>query len=122
MEMDRKDEQQGLMEEIHQQLQSAYCQFSLDTKSISIDTQELCEGEGSRSMEAGNSINNLCEGEESSVMEAGSNKNTQEGRRSKNPEVVVHPTLGVGLPISRLKQAVISLTMLSALHDRSQSK
>ncbi|KAK1278418.1 hypothetical protein QJS04_geneDACA017138 [Acorus gramineus] len=54
-------------------------------------------------------------------MEAGSNKNTQEGSRSKNPEVVVHPTL-VALPISRFKQAVISLTMLSALHDRSQSK
>ena len=38
IDMDRKDEQSGMMEELHQQLHSAYCQFT-------VTSHELCRSE-----------------------------------------------------------------------------
>lgn len=42
VEMDREDERSGKMEEIHQQLRSAYCQFRSNTKSAAV-MLEQCE-------------------------------------------------------------------------------
>lgn len=38
IEMDRQDERSGAMEEIYQELQSAYCQFKLTSRDFSVST------------------------------------------------------------------------------------
>lgn len=43
LEMDRRDEQSGRMEEIHQQLHSAYCQLPLTSHEFCESVHKLCQ-------------------------------------------------------------------------------
>ncbi|KAI0503446.1 hypothetical protein KFK09_014380 [Dendrobium nobile] len=84
MEMDSEDERSGRLDEILKQLSSAYCQFPADTT-------ELCN-RGENSV-----VTSQVDGESSSkdVVKNGA----------------LHSTLGV-LPVSRLKEALASLSLL----------
>ncbi|KAL6599839.1 hypothetical protein ACP70R_045490 [Stipagrostis hirtigluma subsp. patula] len=100
IDMDRDDERSGRIEEIHHQLHSAYCQFA-DTGDVpleKIQTVGRDEDQGSSSGES-------------------SGKETCEDPRKD----LSHPTLK-GLPVSRLQNAVRSLTFLIRLQKRGLSE
>uniref|UniRef100_A0A1D1Z0N5 Putative membrane protein YLR241W n=1 Tax=Anthurium amnicola TaxID=1678845 RepID=A0A1D1Z0N5_9ARAE len=92
IEMDRQDEQSGRMEQIHEQLQSAYCQFPLKMTTL-CDPEGGIEGESSRSGGGG--------AEECSP-----------GSETSNACPTTKP------PVSRLQRAISSLTTLLSIKDR----
>ncbi|KAL6846883.1 hypothetical protein ACP4OV_022736 [Aristida adscensionis] len=100
VDMDRQDEQSGRMDEIHHYLHSAYCQFS-DSEDVPLKKIRIIgkdEDQGSSSGES-------------------SGKETCE-----NPtRDLSHPTLK-GLPVSRLRNAVRSITFLIRLQKRGLSE
>lgn len=93
IEMDRLDEQSGRMEETHQQLLTAYCQFPPDA-------HEVCE-----------------EGGVAGEIDPDELKDPLPRLPLPN---LIHPSLN-GLPVSQLHNAVASLTSLVSNHDRDTS-
>ncbi|KAK8969582.1 hypothetical protein KSP40_PGU002391 [Platanthera guangdongensis] len=88
IEMDNEDERFGRLEEIHEQLHAAYCQFQSKTpESHDRDPEE--ENSAASRDDDGNS--------------------SKDGKNG-----AVHPTLGV-LPVSRVRQALISLSFLAKM-------
>ncbi|PIA25260.1 hypothetical protein AQUCO_12000007v1 [Aquilegia coerulea] len=92
IEMDRKDERHGRMEEIYEQMQSAYCQFSLASNGMyEVEASDHCGAvDGSRARE-------------------------EVKARSANP------TLGV-IPLSRIQQATTWISMLLTSQERNLPK
>ncbi|KAF5176917.1 Csc1-like protein rxw8 [Thalictrum thalictroides] len=92
IEMDRKDERHGRMEEIYEQMQSAYCQFSLtSTDMYEVEASDHCGVvNGSRARD--------------------------EVKARSAP-----PTLGV-LPLSRIQQAATWISMLLTSQERNLPK
>lgn len=91
IEMDRKDEQCGRMEEIYQQLHSAYCQFK-------VISQELCRSE---------CLNRQGEGDSS--LDPG-----------KLKPGLVHPMLA-RLPLPGIKQIIGWLSLLFSFQEMNQA-
>ncbi|XP_072988245.1 CSC1-like protein RXW8 isoform X2 [Typha latifolia] len=100
IDMDREDEQSGRMDQIHEQLILAYCQFPPDAQDKSPRGDE-CEGE--------------VEGHNSSI-EIDNNARSQVSKDDSSQ----HPTLGT-LPVVRLQKAVKFLSMIFTLQKRSLS-
>jgi hypothetical protein len=99
--MDREDEQSGRMEHIHHRLHTSYCQFP-DTEDIQLEKIHI----------AGNDEDENCSSGESNSKET---CEEQQPRRDLS-----HPTLK-GLPVSRLQNAVRSITFLIRLQKRGLS-
>ncbi|PKA54237.1 DNA-directed RNA polymerase III subunit RPC2 [Apostasia shenzhenica] len=95
IDMDREDEKSRRMEEILEQLQSAYCQFPPDIAEFLNDEY----------------------GEEDLV----TTKVDIENSSKDEKDWLNHPTLG-GLPVSRLKEAVTSLSLLSTVSQNKDSQ
>uniref|UniRef100_A0ACD5X2T4 Uncharacterized protein n=1 Tax=Avena sativa TaxID=4498 RepID=A0ACD5X2T4_AVESA len=102
IDLDREDERLGRMEHIHDRLHTAYCQFP--------ETEDIIELEKIKI--DGNGEEESCSSGESKGKE---NPQEQEPRRELS-----HPTLK-GLPVSRLQNAVRSITFLIRLHKRGVS-
>jgi hypothetical protein len=96
--MDREDERSGNMEHIHHRLHTAYCQFP-DTEDIQLEKIHI----------AGNSEAENCSSGESNGKET---CEEQQPRRD-----LPQPTLKE-LPVSRLQNAVRSITFLIRLQKR----
>uniref|UniRef100_A0A0D9Y1R8 CSC1/OSCA1-like 7TM region domain-containing protein n=1 Tax=Leersia perrieri TaxID=77586 RepID=A0A0D9Y1R8_9ORYZ len=99
IDMDREDERSGRMDEIHHRLHSAYCQFH-DSEDIPLEKIQIVGRGGDQGSSSGKS-NGKETSEESGVE-------------------LSHPTLN-GLPISRLRHAVKSITFLVRLQKRGLS-
>ncbi|CAA7399447.1 unnamed protein product [Spirodela intermedia] len=102
IEMDRHDEENGRMEEIHEQLQSAYCQFPLRMASI-------CDHEGDESSKNGGP------GESSSPTAL---EITKSQPAAATAAAAANPTVR-RFSISRLHRAVASLSTLIAIQNRN---
>jgi hypothetical protein len=89
--MDRQDEQSGRMEEIHQQLHSAYCQFN-------VISQELCRSQ---------CLNNQGEGDGSLDPE-------------KLKSGLIHPMLA-RLPLPGIKEIIGWLSLLFSFQEMNQA-
>ncbi|GJM95057.1 hypothetical protein PR202_ga11753 [Eleusine coracana subsp. coracana] len=102
IDMDREDERSGRINEIHHRLHFAYCQFP-DTDDVPLEKIRIVGGveePGSSSGEGESNGKEACE----------------------NPiRDLSHPTLQ-GLPISRMRHAVRSITFLIRLQKRGLSK
>lgn len=85
IELDNEDQRAGRLEEIHEQLHSAYCQFQSNTPEFS---------------------GHIPEGEISAASRDDGGNSSKDGKNG-----AVHPTLGV-LPVSKVKQALTSLSFL----------
>ncbi len=98
--MDREDERSGRMDEIHHRLHSAYCQFH-DTEDIPLEKIQTV----------------------GSDEEQGCSSDKSNGKESfEEPRAELsHPTLN-GLPVSRLRHAVKSITFLVRLQKRGLSE
>jgi hypothetical protein len=103
IDMDREDERSGRMEHIHGQLHTAYCQFP-DTEDIQLEKIQIDGNGGEKNCSHGES----------------KGKETREEQQSRRDELS-HPTLK-GLPISRLQNAVRSITFLIRLQKRGLSR
>lgn len=101
--MDIEDEKCGRTDEIHQQLQSAYCQFSPDATD-SPDASGSCEA-GTIADKVDLKITNEVDIEDCS---------------KKLENQMLHPTLTT-LPDASLKQVVTSDRMLATLHSNESS-
>ncbi|KAM0830021.1 hypothetical protein ACQ4PT_066493 [Festuca glaucescens] len=102
IDMDREDERSGRMEHIHGRLHTAYCQFP-DTEDIQLEKIQI----------DGNGVEKNCSSGESK------GKETLEEQQPRRDELS-HPTLK-GLPVSRLQNAVRSITFLIRLQKRGLS-
>uniref|UniRef100_A0A0D3HX31 CSC1/OSCA1-like 7TM region domain-containing protein n=1 Tax=Oryza barthii TaxID=65489 RepID=A0A0D3HX31_9ORYZ len=100
IDMDREDERSGRMDEIHHRLHSAYCQFH-DTEDIPLEKIQT----------VGSDEEQGCSSDKSN------GKETFEEPRAE----LSHPTLN-GLPVSRLRHAVKSITFLVRLQKRGLSE
>ncbi|GJN35613.1 hypothetical protein PR202_gb24407 [Eleusine coracana subsp. coracana] len=102
IDMDREDERSGRINEIHHRLHFAYCQFP-DTEDVPLEKIRIVGG----------------------VEEAGSSSGEGESNGKEACENPIrdlsHPTLK-GLPISRMRHAVRSITFLIRLQKRGLSK
>uniref|UniRef100_A0A0E0RKE8 CSC1/OSCA1-like 7TM region domain-containing protein n=2 Tax=Oryza TaxID=4527 RepID=A0A0E0RKE8_ORYRU len=100
IDMDREDERSGRMDEIHHRLHSAYCQFH-DTEDIPLEKIQTV----------------------GSDEEQGCSSDKSNGKESfEEPRAELsHPTLN-GLPVSRLRHAVKSITFLVRLQKRGLSE
>lgn len=100
IDMDREDERSGRIDEIHHRLHFAYCQFP-DTEDVPLEKIRIVGG----------------------VEETGSSSGEPNGKEAcENPRRdLSHPTLK-GLPVSRLQNAVRSITFLIRLQKRGLSK
>ncbi|XP_006664233.1 CSC1-like protein RXW8 [Oryza brachyantha] len=101
IDMDREDERSGRMDEIHRRLHSAYCQFH-DSEDVSLEKIQIVGRDEDQGCSSGKS----------------NGKETCE----EEPKVELsHPTLN-GLPVSRLRHAVRSITFLVRLQKRGLSE
>uniref|UniRef100_A0A0E0FES3 CSC1/OSCA1-like 7TM region domain-containing protein n=1 Tax=Oryza meridionalis TaxID=40149 RepID=A0A0E0FES3_9ORYZ len=100
IDMDREDERSGRMDEIHHRLHSAYCQFH-DTEDMPLEKIQT----------VGSDEEQGCSSDKSN------GKETFEEPRGE----LSHPTLN-GLPVSRLRHAVKSITFLVRLQKRGLSE
>ncbi|XP_052139517.1 CSC1-like protein RXW8 [Oryza glaberrima] len=100
IDMDREDERSGRMDEIHHRLHSAYCQF-YDTEDIPLEKIQTVGSDE----------------EQGSSSDKSNGKETFEEPRAE----LSHPTLN-GLPVSRLRHAVKSITFLVRLQKRGLSE
>nr|CAD1841413.1 unnamed protein product [Ananas comosus var. bracteatus] len=98
IDKDREDEQSGRMEEIHQQLHSAYCQFSPHTGDR---CHPETEGEGEEEGQCSTEVNDR-------------------NRSQDMKDGLSHPTLS-GLPVAKLQRAVKSLSLIIALQNKSST-
>ncbi|OAY78861.1 CSC1-like protein RXW8 [Ananas comosus] len=98
IDKDREDEQSGKMEEIHQQLHSAYCQFSPHTGDM---CHPETEGEGEEEGQCSTEVNDR-------------------NRSQDMKDGLSHPTLS-GLPVAKLQRAVKSLSLIIALQNKSST-
>ncbi|KAL5225936.1 hypothetical protein ABZP36_012575 [Zizania latifolia] len=100
IDMDREDERSGRMDEIHHGLHSAYCQFP-DTEDIPLEKiQTIGKDEDHGSSSSKSDGKETCEEPKGDLS---------------------HPTLN-GLPVSRLRHAVKSITFLVRLQKRGLSE
>ncbi|CAM0147183.1 unnamed protein product [Urochloa decumbens] len=99
IDMDREDERSGRIDEIHHQLHSAYCQFP-DTEDVPLEKIKIIGGDEEQGSSSGESTG----------------KETCEDTKRD----LSHPTLK-GLPVSRLRHAVRSITFLIRLQKRGLS-
>lgn len=99
IDMDREDERSGRMDEIHHRLHSAYCQFP-DTEEVPLEKIKIIGGDEEQGSSSGESTG----------------KDTCEDPKMD----LSHPTLK-GLPVSRLRHAVRSITFLIRLQKRGLS-
>ncbi|MQL73103.1 hypothetical protein Taro_005469 [Colocasia esculenta] len=102
IEMDMQDEQSGRMEQIHEQLKTAYCQFPLKMTSICYRDGEVChEGETS------------CEGDvEGEISGAEAKCSPRLETTEAGSSVMVAASSNVMIPVSRLQRAMSSISML----------
>ncbi|OEL15615.1 CSC1-like protein RXW8 [Dichanthelium oligosanthes] len=100
IDMDREDELSGRIDEIHRRLHSAYCQFP-DTEDVPLEKIKIVGGDEEQGSSSGEST-----GKES----------CEDPKRDLS-----HPTLK-GLPVSRLRHAVRSITFLIRLQKRGLSE
>jgi calcium permeable stress-gated cation channel len=98
--MDREDERSGRIDEIHHRLHFAYCQFP-DTEDVPLEKIGIA---------------GAVEEEGSSFSESNAKETCEKPRRDLS-----HPTLR-GLPVTRLRNAVRSITFLIRLQKRGLSK
>ncbi|TKW29837.1 hypothetical protein SEVIR_3G421100v4 [Setaria viridis] len=100
IDMDREDERSGRIDEIHHRLHSAYCQFP-DTEDVPLEKIKIIGGDEEQGCSSGEST-----GKDTCV----------------DPKMdLSHPTLK-GLPVSRLRHAVRSITFLIRLQKRGLSE
>uniref|UniRef100_A0A0E0MPZ3 CSC1/OSCA1-like 7TM region domain-containing protein n=1 Tax=Oryza punctata TaxID=4537 RepID=A0A0E0MPZ3_ORYPU len=100
IDMDREDERSGRMDEIHHRLHTAYCQFH-DTEDIPLEKIQTVGSDEEQGCSSGKS----------------NGKETCEEPRVE----LSHPTLN-GLPVSRLRHAVKSITFLVRLQKKGLSE
>lgn len=100
IDMDREDERSGRTDEIHHRLHSAYCQFP-DTEDVPLEKIKI-----------------IGENEEQC---SSSGESTGKETREDPKRDLSHPTLK-GLPVSRLRHAVKSITFLIRLQKRGLSE
>ena len=100
IDMDREDERSGRTDEIHHRLHSAYCQFP-DTEDVPLEKIKIIGEDEEQGSSSGESTG----------------KETREDPKRD----LCHPTLK-GLPVSRLRHAVKSITFLIRLQKRGLSE